>query len=325
MNKSALIFVLSVSIIGGFLAYPATAAEYPSKPVEIVVPFTAGGTNDLLMRLVAQIAPKYLGQPLVIINKAGAGGTLGAADVMGSKPDGYKLMSAPSNFFSTTVYMQKIPFNPSDLVPIANFMEYKNGLVVKGNAPWKTLNDLLDYGRKNPGKIRWAHMNRGSSLAMSTFLVFRKAGITTIEVPYPGLQECLNALLGGHVDAAPISYGGSKDHVTAGNVRYLVTYSEQRYSEPANIPCAAELGFAEAGKIRAFISIYAHKNVPEDIKKTLFNVFKKTFDDPEFKKAFDAFGEAPLFLGPEGVKQEIQEETKWSVPLLKEWGMYVGK
>jgi tripartite-type tricarboxylate transporter receptor subunit TctC len=325
MNKRAFMFMVAMIVIGSISAQSLAAAEYPSKPVEVVVPFTAGGTNDLLMRLVAQIAPKYLGQPLVIVNKGGAGGTLGAADVIGSKPDGYKLISVPSNFFSTTVHMQKIPFNPNDLVPVANFMEYKNGLVVKGNAPWKTLNDLLDYGRKNPGKLRWAHMNRGSALAIQTFLIFKKAGITTIEVPYPGLPECLNALLGGHVDAAPVSYGGTRDHVKAGNVRYLVTYSEKRYSEPANIPCAPELGFPEAGKVRTFISIYAHKNVPEDVKKTLFTAFKKTYDDPEFKKAFEVFGEAPLFLGPEPVKEEIQEETKITVPLLKEWGLYVGK
>jgi tripartite-type tricarboxylate transporter receptor subunit TctC len=325
MERKLFIFIFSLFIISSFYAQPALAVEYPSKAIELIVPFTAGGTNDLLARLIAQIAPKYLGQPLIVVNKPGAGGSLGAADVIASRPDGYKLLSAPSNFFSTTVYMQKIPFNPNDLVPIGNFMEYKNGLIVKGDSPWKSLGELLDYGRKNPGKLRWAHMNRGSALAMETFIIFKKAGVTAVEVPYPGLPECLNAVLGGHVDASAVSYGGIKDHVKSGGARYLVTYSERRYSEPANIPCALELGFPDAGKIRTFISIYAHKNVPDDAKKVLFNAFKKIYDDPEFKKAFENFGEAPLFVGPESIIEEIQEESKLTIPLLKEWGLYVGK
>jgi tripartite-type tricarboxylate transporter receptor subunit TctC len=325
MEKRALIVISLVIIAVSFVLQPPLARAYPTKPIEVVVPFTAGGTNDLLTRLVAEISRKYLGQPLIIVNKPGAGGSLGAADVIGSKPDGYKLISVPSNFFSTTVYTQKIPFDPMDLTPIANFMEYKNGLIVKGDSPWKTLNDLLDYGRKNPGKVKWAHMNRGSALFMQTYLIFKKAGVTAVDVPYPGLPECLNAVLGGHVDAAPVSYGGTKDHIKAGNARYLVAYSDRRFSEPANVPSTTELAFPEVAKFRTLLSLYAHKGVPEDYRKILFDAFKKTFDDPEFKKAFEAFGEAPVFAGPEAIKEQIQEESKLTVPLLKEWGLYVGK
>jgi len=324
MEKRAFILVSLVIIAVSIFVQPTLAGAYPTKPIEVIIPFTAGGTNDLLTRLVAEISRKYLGQPLIIVNKPGAGGSLGVADVISSKPDGYKLISVPSNFFSTTVYTQKIPFDPMDLTPIANFMQYNNGLVVKGDAPWKTLNDLLDYGRKNPGKIKWAHMNRGSALFMQTYLVFKKAGVTAVDVPYPGLPECLNAVLGGHVDAAPVSYGGTKDHIKAGNARYLVAYSDRRFGE-ANVPTAAELGFPEAAKFKTLLSLYAHKNVPEDYKKTLFEAFKKTFDDPEFKKAFDVFGEAPVFAGTDAIKEQILEESKLTVPLLKEWGLYVGK
>ena len=324
MVKRALILVSLAVMAVSIFVQPPMAGAYPTKPIEVIVPFTAGGTNDLLTRLVGEISKKYLGQPLVVINKPGAGGSLGVADVISSKPDGYKLISVPSNFFSTTVYTQKIPFDPMDLTPIANFMAYRNGLVVKGDAPWKTLNDLLDYGRKNPGKIKWAHMNRGSALFMQTYLVFKKAGVTAVDVPYPGLPECLNAVLGGHVDAAPVSYGGSKDHIRAGNARYLVLYADQRFGE-ANVPTAAELGFSEAARFKTLLGLYAHKNVPEDYKKTLFEAFKKTFDDPEFKKAFDVFGEAPMFAGTDAIKEQIQEESRLTVPLLKEWGLYVGK
>lgn len=105
----------------------------------------------------------------------------------------------------------------------------------------------------------------------------------------------------------------------------MVTYSERRFSEPANIPCTTELGFPEVAKFKTLLSIYSHKNVPEEARKFLFNAFKKTYDDPEFKKAFEALGEASVFAGPETIKEQIQEEAKLTVPLLKEWGLYIGK
>jgi tripartite-type tricarboxylate transporter receptor subunit TctC len=211
---------------------------------------------------------------VIVNNKPGGGGSIAAADVIKSPPDGYRILPLASNYFGATVKTQKIPFDPNDLVPIANFMEYKIGLAVKGDSPRKTFGDLLDYAKKNPGKLTWSHTSRGSPLFMSTVLIFRKAGVKTIDVPYLGSPEALAALLGGHLDAATLSYGGIKDHVKAGSVRYLVSYSDRRYSEPPNVPCAVELGFPEAAKLRSFVSLYAHRNTPEEIKKTLFNAFK---------------------------------------------------
>jgi tripartite-type tricarboxylate transporter receptor subunit TctC len=325
MKRSALVFVVSIMIIGSISIQAASAADFPTKPIEVIVPFTPGGTNDLLTRLVAQIAQKYLGQPLVVVNKPGAGGSLGAAEAISSKPDGYKLVSLPSAFFSTTVYTQKIPFNPDDLLPIASWMEYKEGLGVKGDGPFKTFKDFLDYGRNNPGKLRWGNLSRGSVQYISTSIIFKKLGIKSIEVPYPGTSEMITALLGGHLDAAGITYGGSKDHVRKGTIRFIVSYSNRRFSEPPNVPSAAELGFPEASRIRTLISTYAHKNVPEDVKLILFNAFKKTYDDPEFKKAFEAFGEAPLFLDGPSVREIVKQGTEVTLPLLKEWGMYVAR
>jgi putative tricarboxylic transport membrane protein len=322
MRKGTIILFVALVVLGGFLTQSRSLAAYPDKPIEVIVPFTAGGTNDLLMRLVGEISKKYLGQPLVIINKPGAGGSLGVAEALQAKPDGYELVSVPSNYFSTTIFTQKIPFKASDLIPIANFMSYRNGLVVNGKSPYKTLNDLLDYGKKNPGRLRWAHLNRGSALFMQTYLVFKRAGVEAVDVPYPGLPDCLNAVLGGHVDASPVSFGGSREHIKAGNIRYVVVYTEKRFPEAPDVPTAKELGYEEATKFKTLLGIYSHKDVPEGVRKTLYEAFKKTFEDPEFKKAFEAFGEDPYFAGPKEVMEQIKEESKLTVPLLKEWGLY---
>jgi tripartite-type tricarboxylate transporter receptor subunit TctC len=323
MAMKMLLISMIVFSLGVVFVQSSGGKEYPTKPIEILVPYTPGSSMDIMCRLVADIAPKYLGQPLVVINKPGAGGSIAAAEVIISKPDGYKLMETTNFFFATTVHTQKIPFDPKTLIPLANFMEYKNGFVVRGDSPWKTFNDLLDYARKNPGKLRWAHTGRGISQHLYGVLIFRKAGVEAIDVPYKGSPEMLSALLGGHLDAIMIVYGATKDHVISGKVRYLVTISDRRYSDPPNVPCAVELGYPEVAKLPTFVGLYAHKDTPEEIKKILIEAFRKTYEDPEFKKGIERLGEEPKFAGPEFMKEAIQNSEKIAIPILKEVGLFV--
>lgn len=325
MCRKALILILVTISIGSLMAQPSMAIEYPTKTIEIVCPYTPGSSMDIMSRLIADIAPKYLKQPVIVVNKPGAAGSIAAADVIASKPDGYKLVPLTNFFFATTIKTQKIPFEQNDLIPIANFMEYKLGMIVKGDSPWKTFNDLLDYGRKNPGKLRWAHTGRGITLHMNGLIIFRKAGVDAVDIPYKGSPEKLSALLGGHVDASTMVYGAVKDHVKAGMVRYLIFFGDRRYGEPSDVPSAVELGFPEAAKLITFVGLYAHKNTPEDIKNFLIDVFKKTYEDTEFKKGIEKLGEQPRFEGPEFMKEAIKKGEEIGVPIIKELGLYVGK
>jgi len=325
MWKKVFILILSLVFFGIVSIQPALAKEYPTKPVEIVSPYTPGSTTDMACRFVAEIAPKYLGQPVMVVNKTGAGGSIAAADVISSKPDGYKLINLSNGFFATTINTQKIPFDPRYLIPIANVMELRHGLLVRGDSPWKTLGDLLDYGRKNPGKLRWAHAGRGITVHIMTALIFRKAGVETIDLPYKGGPEILSALLGGHVDAIGVPSGGVRDHVKTGMIKYLVVYADRRYSELPEVPSAGELGFTEVGKLAALFGFYVHKDTPEKIKGTLIDVFKRTSEDPELRKGIEKLGEEPKFGGPEFLTEAIKKTEEVAVPMLKELGLYVGK
>jgi tripartite-type tricarboxylate transporter receptor subunit TctC len=324
MLKKLLILTLVMMLDGSILIQTVKGKEFPTKPIEIICPYTAGGSMDMMSRIVADIAQKFLRQPIVVVNKPGAAGSIAAADVISSKPDGYKLITMTSFFLAATVKTQKVPFDPDDLVPIANIVEYKFGMIVKGDSPWKTLRDLLDYAQKNPVKLKWVHPGRGISIHMSGLLIFRKAGVETVDIPYKGAPEVLAALLGGHLDAAASVYGVVKDHVKTGKVRYLTVFSDKRYSDPSDVPCAVELGFPEAA-IPSFVGLYAHKSTPEDIKKTLTDALKKTYEDPEFKKGIEKLGEEPRFGGPEFMKEAIKKGGEVGVPILKELGLYVGK
>jgi tripartite-type tricarboxylate transporter receptor subunit TctC len=295
--------IVTVVLVATFLAWGVAGQSYgkeayPTRPIEIVVPYTPGSTMDLLARLIANTAPKYLGQPVLAVNKPGAGGSMAAADVIGSKPDGHKLMVTTNFFFSMTTKTQKVPFNPSDLVPVANFLEYRNGFIVKGDSPWKTFNDVVDYARKNPGKLRWSHTGRGISQHMYGLLVFRKANLETVDIPYKGSPEMLAALLGGHIDGSFMVYG---------------------------VPCAGELGFPDLAKLPTYVGLYIHKDTPVEIKKILLDAMTKTYQDPEFKKGFEALGEEPKFGGPDFMAEAIRNNESVAVPILKEFGLYVGK
>jgi tripartite-type tricarboxylate transporter receptor subunit TctC len=314
------LLIFGLSVVGQSYA----ARDFPTRPVELIVPYTPGSTMDLLARLIANTAPKYLGQPVVVVNKPGAGGSMAGADVIGSKPDGHKLMVTTNFFFSMTTKTQKVPFNPTDLVPVANFLEYRNGLIVKGDSPWKSLNDLLDYARKNPGKLTWSHTGRGISQHMYGLLLFRKAKVETTDIPYKGSPEMLAALLGGNISASFMVYGAVADHVRSGAVRYLVTVGERRYSNLPDVPCAPELGFPEVAKLPTYVGLYMHKDTPTEIQKILLDVMTKTYQNPEFKKGLEALGEEPKFGGPDFMMEAIRNSESVALPILKEFGLYVG-
>jgi tripartite-type tricarboxylate transporter receptor subunit TctC len=322
--KTLLLF-LGILLVGTVLINPASAKEYPTKTIEILCPYPPGSAVDIMIRLVADIGPKYLGQPMVVVSKPGAAGSIAAADVISSKPDGYRLVTMANAYFAVTIKTQKVPFDQNDLIPIANFIEYKLGMFVKGDAPWKTLNDLLDYGRKNPGKVRWAHSGRGLTTDMNGLTIFRQAGVDAIDVPFKGSPASLAALLGGHVDAAAIPYGTAVDQVKAGKARCVVFFSNKRYGMPADVPCAGELGFPNAGKLTTLFGLYAHKDTPQNIREILLDACKKIYDDPDFQNGVEKIGEELRFGGPEYLKDTIKEGESIGVPILKELGLYLEK
>lgn len=323
MWRKVLLLILVTFSFGCISIQLALGAEYPTRPIELLSMVTPGSGQDLVSRLIAETAPRYLGQPMVVVNKPGAGGSIVASDVISSKADGYKLVQLTNFFFATTIKTFKILFDPSFLTPIASIYEFKVGMMVKGDSPWKSFNDLLDYAKKNPGKLRWAHLGRGQLQHMTGMLLFRKGGASTIDIPYKGTPEAIASLLGGHIDAYSGPYEAVKDHVTAGSVRYLVFYASQRYSEPSNVPCATELGFPEVGKLKALTVICTHKDCSEQVKKTLIDAFKKICEDPEFRRQMETMGSEMRYGGPEFVMKAIKEAEEVGVPIIKELGLYV--
>ncbi len=270
-NKS--LILVTCFFLCGLATNIGFAADYPTQSIEVISPYVAGGNADLLNRVWGEIASKHLGQPVVCTNKLGAGGSLVAADVISSKPDGYKIAQLTNIFFATTTKTQKIPFNPNDLVPLANLMEYRFGFSVRADSPFKTFNDVLDYGRKHPGQLKWSHPGRGTSIHLMGLMIFKKAGVKVIEVPYKGGgREQMLAILGGHVDLTVSNYGPLMEQVRAGKIRFLAVLSEQKWLDLPDVPTIAELGYPEVLRLGTYVGFYVHKNTPDHIRKKLFDV-----------------------------------------------------
>jgi tripartite-type tricarboxylate transporter receptor subunit TctC len=306
---------------GSLTSLALAATDYPTKPLEIIIPFPAGSGSDVSARFFADAGAKYFGQPIVVVNKGGGGGSIAVGDVISSRPDGYKVLWHASPYFATTYRTHpKLPFDVHDVVPLACFYEMKIGMAVRGDGPFKTWDDLREYGKKHPGELKWANTGRGVPTDLAARLVYQRAGINAVEVPYKGLAEAITALLGGHVEIASCSIGAIVDQVRAGKVRFVMVYSDKRYLDMQDVPTAGELGFPDAA-ITSFWGMYVRKDMPEPIKKVLSDLCKKVYDDPEFRKNIEKMGEQPRFGDPEFIRAAIKRQADIGVPILKELGL----
>jgi tripartite-type tricarboxylate transporter receptor subunit TctC len=194
---------------------------------------------------------------------------------------------------------------------------------VKADSPWKSFNDLIDFGRKNPGKLTWSHAGIGIPPHMAMEAALDKAGVKAVSVPYKGTPEAMAAFLGGHVRAGSMAYSALKDQVAAGKARYLTIYRDKRYEEMPEVPAIAELGFQESSKIRSFFGIYCHKDVPKEIVTSLEEVAKKVCMTPEFRNDLNRMAQPLVFLTASELREFISQAGIQVNPILKKLGLLV--
>jgi tripartite-type tricarboxylate transporter receptor subunit TctC len=274
---------LAVAALALFLPCAAPAA-YPEKAVTVIVPFPPGGRTDLMARVLTQQLSKALGQTAVVVNKPGAGGVLGAREVASAAPDGYTL-----GVFSTAVvtaqYTVPTPTDLKDYAAISVINIDPMALAVKADAPWKTLKDLVGYGRQNPGKLRIATIP-GASAQIFAASFANAAGVQGPYVPFKGDSDGATALAGGHIDvhvAVPVSY---KALAEGGKVRVLALASESRSAMYKDVPTFRENGVDLV--IGSFHIVFAPRRTPPDVLRTLEAAVDKAMREPELVKQMEA-------------------------------------
>ena len=300
----SLLFTM-MGIVLFLYALPAMAAEFPAKPVTLIVPWAPGGSTDVCMRVLAETTGKYLGQPVVIENKPGGGGTVGGATMAAtSKPDGYTVAQIPITIFRYP-YMMKVSWDPlKDFTYIIHLTGYTFGVVVKTDAPWKTWNDFVAYAKANPNKVTYATPGAGTTLHITMETFAMKEGIKWIQVPMKGGGETTPAVLGGHVTATADSTGWAPQ-VDAGQLRLLVTWGNQRTKRWPDVPTLKELGYGIVSN--SPFGIAGPKGMDPKVVKALHDAFKKGMEDPAFQKILDNFDMEPFYKNTEDYVKFVKE------------------
>ncbi|RPJ08878.1 MAG: tripartite tricarboxylate transporter substrate binding protein [Deltaproteobacteria bacterium] len=253
--------------------------SYPTKPVNLIVTFAPGGTLDASTRVLAAKAGKFLGQPLVVSNVGGGGGSVALGQVAKKRPDGYDVTSCTSTGLIRIPQLRPVPYGPEDFVPVMHFAAVQSGVVVKADSPFKTFKDLVDYAKKSPGKVNYATSGVGTPMHIGMEYVADREKIQWTHVPYSGGAPGLTAVLGGHVTAMSDSTEWLP-HVKEGTLRLLVTHGERRMKNFPNVPTMRELGYDFINE--TVFMIAAPKGTPASVITKLDESFHKGMDDPEF-------------------------------------------
>jgi len=268
-------------------------ARYPSKPIRYICPWTAGGTTDIVMRAFAQSASGILGQNVLVENKPGAGGTLGALELSHAKPDGYTLAQLPQSVFRIP-HMQKVQFDvQKDFTWIACLTGYTFGMVVRADSPIKDMKGLIAYAKANPGKFTYGSPGVGTSPHLAVEEFCTNAGIELQHVPFKGVADGMQALLGGHVMGHSDSTGWGPQ-VEAGKARLLATYGSKRTKRWPNIPTLEDLGYKTVSD--SPFGVCGPKGMDPALVKTIQDAFKKTLEDPAVQTALDRYDQPVVYM-----------------------------
>ena len=280
------------------------AQPYPTKPINLIVTFPPGGTLDTSTRILAIKAEKILGQPVIVSNVGGGAGSVALGQVAKKRPDGYDITSCASTGLIRIPQLRAVPYSHEDFVPIMHFTSVQSGLVVKSDSPYKTLKDLVEYARKNPGKVNYATSGAGSPMHMAMEYIADKEGIQWTHVPYAGGAPGLTAVLGGHVTAMSDSTEWLP-HVKEGSLRLLVTHGERRMKSFSNVPTLRDLGFDFINET-VFV-IATPKGTPPAIVKKLEEAFHKAMEDSEFIRTIQNLEFDVAYRNSEDTKKYLED------------------
>ena len=305
-------FALAIAALQAALPSHLVAQDFPRHAVKIIVPYPAGGTADLMPRIVFDFLSRKWGQPVVIENKAGAGGNIGAEAAFHAEPDGYTLLSSPSPPFviNQNLY-HRLGYDPAAFVPISVMGIVPTGLVVRpGKVGATTIADFIAYARANPGEITSATQGNGTTSHLTSAMFQMMAKVKFVHVPYRGTAPALQGLLAGDCDIMFDNLGVSLPLVKNGQLRLLGVATEQRMAALPEVPTIAETlpGFSSA----AWFAVAAPPNTPRDIVNKISADIAEAIRSPDVRKRFDDLSADPVGSDPEAMARFMREEiARW--------------
>jgi tripartite-type tricarboxylate transporter receptor subunit TctC len=284
-----------------------TAQEFPTKPIELVIPYAAGGSHDLTARALASVAHQYIGQPMLVALKPGGGGAVGSQAVIRAKPDGYTVMlggTGPNTIFAL---VQKAPIGPDHFTSIARINYSPAVFAVKADAPWKTFREAVDHMKKNPGKFNFANTGTWGAGDFPMRMVARTAGIEYNNTPFDGGGPALLAVLGGNADGSFLFSAQLLPQIGAGKMRALAVSDTRRLRDLPNVPTLREEGVDVV--FTQWRSVLAPKGIPQALAQKLEAAFKQMTEDSSFQALIKQLGDEIHFQG--GKEFETTWRQEW--------------
>ncbi|HZN25140.1 MAG TPA: tripartite tricarboxylate transporter substrate binding protein [Burkholderiales bacterium] len=293
-------------------------AAYPKRGnIEMTVLFPAGSSADVTARLLAQGMARNLAANVVVVNRPGAGGAIGYKHVASQKPDGYNLVWN-SNSISTTYHSGQLAFDYRAFDPVARVLIESPVLAVRGDAPWKTLADLIKDAKARPGKITVANSGVGSHTHITSVALFKGAGAAVLDVPYSAAQ-IVPSLLGGHVDAMVQLPGALAGSVQSGALRILAVVTQKRDTALPDVPTAQELGVDVA--LDAWRGIAVPRGTPRNVVSALETAVRATVESPEFVQGSEKLNVRPAFLPGQEFGELIAKEDAQLAKIMQQIGL----
>ena len=317
-NRRTFLLTAGATAAGAAFSQNVLAQAFPSRTISLYCPWAVGGTTDLVMRSFAESATKIFGQSVVIENKPGAGGILGAAALSQVRPDGHILAQMPISVFRLP-HMQKVSFDAiNDFTYVICLTGYTFGLVVPFDSPVKSIKDLVAYAKANPGKFSYGSTGAGTSPHLAVEEFAQRAGIQLNHIPFKGNADNMQAVLGGHTMGASDATGWGP-HVNAGKLRLLATYGSKRTKRWPQVPTLNELGYKTVSD--SPFGVCGPKGMDPALTRTLHDAFKKTLDDPAVIATFDKFDQTVIYMNTETYTKFARDSFAAEKVLIEKLGL----
>ncbi len=302
-----------------FFIPTSVLAEYPEKPISMYIAFGAGGSTDSMARIISKEIKKILKQQVVPINLPGGGGTVCMTRLAGEKADGYVIAAALTAQLNRIPIQRKTAYKPlASFTPIYAYAAAPAGIVTYKDSRFNTLKEMIDFGKKNPGKLKYGVGGAGTTPDVSMRLIEMQAGFNWISIPFKGSMEALTALMGKHVDVVASGPKFVSMHLS-GQVRTLAVLNDERLSSLPDVPTTGEQGFNVP--LKTYFAFYAPAGLPADRLAILENAFAEAVKSQKVKEAIDKFAMAPVDMNSSRLSQYLEKAWPEEEQILKDLGI----
>jgi tripartite-type tricarboxylate transporter receptor subunit TctC len=303
-----LIFLVVLGVSTGW-----TKDDYPSKPIQLICPYSVGGITDLSARLIAEKMGEFLGQPVVVVNKPGAGAALGTGYVAASKPDGYTILTTWTGVaIIVPLITPNLPYKMTDLTPIGKSLVVDQLLLVNKDLPVKTLPELVAYAKQHPKTLSYGTAGVGTIPHLAMEMINSQAQLDMQHIPYNSELQAVTALVGNHVHASILTYTISGPHIRSNAIRALAVLSPKRDPLLPDVPTSAEQGYPEIIAV-IYNILFAPAKTPAPVLKKIEDALEKTLRDKEVKEKLEKMEYKVDFMSGKATQSFLEAETKkWS-------------